>query len=276
MTADSSLAVLVPRGVVRITGDEAATYLQGQVSQDVEAIAEGEAAWSLVLDPGGKLVSWFRLHRLGPAEFLLDVEPAAVPRTVARLERFKLRTAVDFSVEDGWRMVAVRGEAPPPAGDLAVPFDWPGFAGTDVLLAPGTPDPAIPTDDVAFEQARIRAGVPRLDIDITEDTIPAEGGAPLIDGAVSFTKGCYTGQELVARIDSRGGNVPRPVRVLTGDDTLAVGDDVALDGDVIGTVTSAEGLWALAPLRRKAEPGTRVDVGGTAATVGSPGDVQPG
>lgn len=274
MTADATLAVLVPRGVIRITGVEAATYLQGQVSQDLDAIAEGGSAWSLVLDPTGKLVSWFRLHRLGPTEFLLDVEPAAVDRTVARLERFKLRTAVEFAVEDGWRMVSVRGEAAPPAGDLTAPFDWPGFAGTDVLFAPGTPDPGIETDDIAFEQARIRAGVPRLDVDVTEDTIPAEGGAPLINGAVSFTKGCYTGQELVARIDSRGGNVPRPVRVLDGDDDLVVGDDVALDGEVVGTVTSAAGSWALAPLRRRAEPGSRVDVGGTAATVGPLGGVQ--
>ena len=262
------VATIEARGVVRVTGEDAATYLQGQVSQDIDAIAEGDSAWSLVLDPTGKLVSWFRIHRLGDSEFVFDLEPGGVEATVARLERFKLRTKIDFAVEDGWRMAAVRGGDVVPAGDLVAEVTWPGWEGVDVLLAPSTPDPALEVDAAAFELARIRAGVPRLGVDITADTIPAEGGAPLIEGAVSFTKGCYTGQELVARIDSRGGNVPKPLRVLTGDAALAVGADVVLDGKVIGEVTSAAGLLALAPLLRKAQPGSAVEVGGVTAMVG--------
>jgi folate-binding protein YgfZ len=261
-------ATIEPRGVVRVTGDDAATYLQGQVSQDIDAIDVGDSAWSLVLDPGGKLVSWFRIHHLGDHEFLLDMEPSAVEATVARLERFKLRTRIDLVPEDGWRIASVRGETAAPEGDLAAGVTWPGWEGVDVLLAPSTEDPALDADDSSFESERIRAGVPRLGVDITADTIPAEGGAPLIEGAVSFTKGCYTGQELVARIDSRGGNVPRPVRVLRGDDDLASGAEVVLDGKVVGVVTSASGRNALAPILRKAQPGTAVEVGGVSATVG--------
>ena len=262
------VATIEPRGVVRVTGDDAAKYLQGQVSQDIDAIAQGSSAWSLVLDPSGKLISWFRIHRAADGEFVLDMEPDAVASTVARLERFKLRTAVDFVVEDGWRMVCARGDAAPAEGDLVADVVWPGWEGTDALLAPDTDEPTGDFAPDAYEEARIRAGVPRLGVDLTTDTIPAEGGAVFIETTVSFTKGCYTGQELVARIDSRGGNVPRPVRVLTSDEPMAVGADVMFGGAVVGTVTSATGTAALAPILRKAEPGSSVEVGGIAAIVG--------
>jgi len=262
------VATIEPRGVLRVTGEDSATYLQGQVSQDVDAIVVGESAWSLVLDPSGKLVSWFRIHRVGDIEFLLDMEPESIAATVARLERFKLRTKIEFASEDGWRMASSRGDDTPVSGDLVAEVSWPGFEGTDALIAPSTPDPGLPTAPDAFEEARIRSGVPRLGVDLTVDTIPAEGGAALIESSVSFTKGCYTGQELVARIDSRGGNVPRPVRILTADASLTVGADVVFEGAVIGTVTSAAGSVALAPILRKAESGSAVEVGGVTATVG--------
>lgn len=266
------VATIELRGVVRAHGDDATTYLQGQVSQDLDAVAPGDAAWSLVLDPTGKLVSWFRIHRVGADEYLLDVEPAGVEPTVARLERFKLRTAVEFVVETGWRMVSVRGEETTLHGDLVATVDWPGWAGTDVLLAPTSDDPAIDVDAAAFEEARIRAGVPRLGTDLTADTIPAEGGSALIEGAVSFTKGCYTGQELVARIDSRGGNVPRPLRVIEAADgaALTAGAPVAYDGGEIGTLTSAAGPVGLGRLLRKAEIGAAISVGGVAARIIAP------
>ena len=266
------VATSEPRGVVRVTGQDAATYLQGQVSQDVDAITEGDAAWSLVLDPTGKLVSWFRIHRMGDHEFLLDLEPVGVEATVARLERFKLRTAVEFDVETGWRMVSVRGAETTPPGDLVATVDWPGWVGTDALLAPTSDDPDIDVDADAFEEARIRAGVPRLGTDLTVDTIPAEGGSALIEGAVSFTKGCYTGQELVARIDSRGGNVPRPLRVMETADgaAITIGAPVEYDGQEIGVVTSAAGSAGLGRLLRKADIGSTVSVGGTAARVIAP------
>jgi len=87
---------------------------------------------------------------------------------------------------------------------------------------------------------------------------------------VSFTKGCYTGQELVARIDSRGGNVPRPIRVIQADGELAIGDEVRVDGDVVGVVTSAIGDVALAPLMRRVEVGDSVEVGSLSARVVEP------
>jgi folate-binding protein YgfZ len=102
--------------------------------------------------------------------------------------------------------------------------------------------------------------------ELTEATIPAEAGQWLIDASVSFTKGCYTGQELVARVDSRGGNGPRPVRGLLVDgDPAPVGAEVAVDGAAVGTVTSsgrsaALGAVALAVVGRGTEVGAAVEI----------------
>lgn len=261
------VATISDRGVVRATGEAAADYLQGQVSQDVAAIDVGASAWSLVLQPTGKLVAWFRIHRVADSEFLLDVEPGAVDALVERLERFTLRTPVEFSVERGWRMLSVRGAPAPAIDGLIAEFSWPGFDGVDVLAPELAPPPGLDLDPDGFEEARIRAGVPRLGIDIGEDTIPGEGGAAFIEASVSFTKGCYTGQELVARIDSRGGNVPRPLRVLEAEVPLMSGHTVSSDGADVGATTSAQGVVALARILRKVAPGSVVDVEGVAATV---------
>ena len=275
------LASIVDRDVVEVRGRDASSYLQGQISQDVDSISTGGSAWSLVLAPTGKLTAWFRLHRVTDDRFLIDVEAGWAAPLVERLERFKLRTAVEFSLLDGWQMLSVRKEVNDPDPEqtvltiqaalsqaaLSATFSWPGFSGSDHLDVGLDARSGIEIDDAAFEQARIRAAVPRLGLDIGENTIPAEGGANLIEGSVSFTKGCYTGQELVARINSRGGNVPRPLRVLIGDQALEIGGVVTFDGREAGVVTSAAGKAALAPLMRKVEPGSLVSVNGVKATV---------
>ena len=225
------------RDTIRVEGPDAAVYLQGQISQDVDAIGVGETAWSLVLQPNGKLASWFRIHRVAEQEFLLDTDEGHGSGLVARLERFKLRTDATIDVSDT---------------QLPAPVTW-----------PGAPDPS-------DERQRILAGMPRMGAELTDETIPGEGGQQLIDLSVSFTKGCYTGQELVARIDSRGGNVPRPIRVIQADGELAVGDEVRVDGDVVGVITSAIGDVALAPLMRRVEVGDSVEVGPLSARVVEP------
>ena len=150
---------------------------------------------------------------------------------------------------------------------LALPASWPGVPGVDLLGdvvdRPGGLD-ELP--GAALEALRVECGVPAMGAELTDATIPAEAGQWLIDASVSFTKGCYTGQELVARIDSRGGNVPRPVRGLLVDgDPAPVGAAVTLDGKEVGHVTSsarspALGAIALAPISRTVEVGTRVDL----------------
>ncbi len=277
------LACLVDRDVLEVTGPDAASYLQGQISQDVDSIGADESAWSLILAPTGKLTAWFRLHRTADDRFYIDLEAGWAAPLVERLERFKLRTAVDFSILEGWRMLSLRAEtadaepnhndpelSPSIEATLTAKFSWPGFAGTDHLDVGLDVPGGIKTDARAYEEARIRAAVPRLGADIGENTIPAEGGEALIDQSVSFTKGCYTGQELVARIDSRGGNVPRPLRLLIASEALEAGGVVTFEGRESGVVTSTAGNVGLAAVMRRVEPGSVVSVNGVKATVQAP------
>jgi folate-binding protein YgfZ len=234
------------RDVVRVAGPDAIGYLQGQVSQDVEALAVGTSAWSLVLQPQGRIDAWARISRDADDAVVFDVDAGSGPALVARLTRFKLRVKADIEPL-GWRCIAVRGPAatpgaPPPAGDgIVAAAPWPLVGGWDRL----GPDPAPPAgiaaaDAAAFEVRRIEAGLPRMGAELTERTIPAEAG--IVEVSASFTKGCYTGQELVARIDSRGGHVPRRlrgVRLGVGAPVPGPGAEVEVAGKPVGTVTSA-------------------------------------
>ena len=246
------------RAVVRVAGADAESFLQGQLSQDVTS-GHGLA---LLLDPTGKVCALLRFQREDDGSFLLDTDEPAGDAVVARLKRFMLRVDAQVELEDGWHMRRAfdSGDAlAPGARTVAV---WPDAVDPphEVLVR----HPA--SDDDEWERRRIAAGVPVSGVDIGADTIPAEAGRWVIDQAVSFTKGCYTGQELVARIDSRGGNVPRPLRGIRGDGLVA-GADVVLDGKVVGHVTSAVGDIGLGPVGRAVEPGTTVTVDGRPATV---------
>ncbi len=232
-----SAGSLLERDTIRVTGSEAEAYLQGQISADVCAMADGDTAWSLALAPSGRMVALFRIHRVSAEEFLIDVDAGYGEALTERLRRFVLRTDVRFEPVDA---------------AIPAPLAWPGVS------------------DPADERQRILALMPRMGAEITEATIPAEAGQAVIEAAVSFTKGCYTGQELVARIDSRGGNVPRPVRVLRAEGTVQAGAEVVFDAAVVGQVTSACGDVALAPLKRSVQIGAEVEVGGVAAVVIEP------
>ena len=274
-------AALAPRDVVLVTGADAVSYLQGQISQDVEKVAAGTSAWSLVLAPQGKVDAWFRLTGRDDGGFVLDVDAGFGEALVARLERFRLRVDVSFESLAGWRMLAVRGAMADDAGldavdaEVRAGVDWPDFGGIDLLGPDVTPPPDVPLDSPhAWEVARIRAGWPAMGRELTERTIPAEVGG-LVESSVSFTKGCYTGQELVARIDSRGGNVPRPVRLLEvpGGAQVSPGAEIAVDGKAVGEVTSAAVdpgsamTVALGPVHRRVEPPAAATVAGMPATV---------
>ena len=266
----SAGAVDLTRDFVRAAGPEAAPFLQGQLSQDVAALASGASTWALLLQPQGKVVAFLRVLRLGDEEFVLETDAGFGPAVVERLNRFKLRVKCDLDPLD-WRCVAVRGpQASAPVeggtGHLVV-ADWPGLPGADrVGEAPSAPSGVPGVSVEAYEAARIEAGIPVMGRELDEGTIPAEAG--VVDRSVSFTKGCYTGQELVARIDSRGGNVPRRLRgVVVGEGAAPpAGAVVEADGKEAGRLTSvafSPGLGAtvaLAYVRRAVEPPAEVVV----------------
>ncbi len=230
------------RDVVTVSGPDAATYLQGQLSQDVQQLAVGDAASTFVLAPQGKVDGWGRVHRTGEESFAVDVDAGAGPLWQARLSRFLLRTKATITVAEGVSVLAVRGTTV--SGGLPAPGV--GVSGCDLVGVdgPGLPSevPAgaveVPADDLEVE--RIRAGVPAWGSELDGDTIPATVGQWVIDTSVSFTKGCYTGQELVARIDSRGGNVPRHLMGLVVDGPPpATGSAITVAGAPGGAVTSS-------------------------------------
>ena len=252
-------------------GPEAIDFLQGQLSQDVAALAVGESAPSLLLQPTGKVEAWLRITRITGDEVLLDVEAGFGAAVQARLRRFKLRTKAELEPAS-WSGLALRGpgaaDVEVPAGAMGLAAGWPGVGGVDVLSAGGLALAGVPlVDQAALTALRVECGVPAMGAELTEATIPAEAGRWLIDASVSFTKGCYTGQELVARIDSRGGNVPHPVRgLLVSGEPVPSGAEVTVDGRSVGTVTSSArspvlGSIALAVVGRTLEMGQRVELG---------------
>jgi len=212
------------RDVLSVSGADAVPYLQGQCSQDLAGLGPGRSTESLLLSPQGKVDAYIRLTGRDDGSFILDTDAGWGPVVTARLERFRLRMKVEITALD-WICVAVRGPGSA-AGiigrpELSVAVEWPGWSGVD-LLGPAPVGAAegsasgvdqwvdagvVRCGDGAWEAARIEAGVPIAGHEEVEGAIPAELG--LVDRTVSFTKGCFTGQELVARIDSRGSNVPR-------------------------------------------------------------------
>jgi folate-binding protein YgfZ len=239
------VAYPLERDVLVVSGPDAADYLQGQVSQDIASITEGGSAWSFVLAPTGKVAAWFRISRR-PDDWILDVDAGYGEALAARLQRFLLRTDATIEQVD-WAGVAVRGPgsgASLSEGDagperLVTDPSWPGVDGVD-LLGPAVVAPEGLSTGTApeLDALRIRAGVPAMGAELDDSTIPAASG--VVERSVSFTKGCYTGQELVARINSRGGTTPTRLCGLRSsvDVVLSPGDELVVDGDVVATVTS--------------------------------------
>jgi folate-binding protein YgfZ len=274
------------RGAVLVTGPDAWSYLQSLVSADLDTVGDGEGAHSLLLTPQGKLDVDFRLLRVGD-EVWLDCDPGFGEQLAASLNRFRIRVNCDVTDRTGaWGSLAVRGPgaldaasalgvAVPSAPHAHVPFDdavvvrapWPGGDGFD-LVGPPAPVAAgverlnaagVPACGAeAFEALRIEAGVPRQGFELDERTIPQE--AFLERDAVSFTKGCFLGQELVCRIDTRG-RVNKFLRRLTGmGDAPPQGADIVAGEKVVGTVTSSVAGAALGYVRREVEPPAPVEV----------------
>lgn len=298
-------ALIGPRGAgaLELRGDDAAEFLQGQISNDVQSLTAGAGVYAALLSPKGQMRADMRVLNTGDSLLVMCVENQ-LPPIRQMIENFRIGFGfeiVDRGAESellsmvGPRSrellaAALGGSAAPgenendnvAAGDglLAVTT----LLGVDLL---GTPEVladaamsltsagAVTAGPEAYELARIERGVPRIGAEIDERTIPEEAG--LNDRAVSFTKGCYVGQETVARLHYKG----KPNRHLRG---LALAAPVAAGTPVtdaggrelgrIGgvAVSPAHGVIALAILRREAAPGDAVNAGGVAGRVTNPGE----
>jgi len=165
------------------------------------------------------------------------------------VNRFKIRVKADVAPLS-WRCIAVRATDGSPVAGIAGLVAWGG--GVDLLGAEVEPPAGIAAGTVEqLLAARVEAGWPAMGIEIEPgETIPAETG--VTSAAVSFTKGCYPGQELVERMDSRGSIAPRLLQVVDVAPGTSSGDPLLRDGEAIGTVTSVAGGRALAYVKRSA------------------------
>ena len=238
-----------------MTGPDAASYLNRMVSNEVEALEVGDSREALLLTPKARVVATMVVWRRAHDDFLLLTEPDAGERLARELLRSRFAAKCEIAVEDH-RSTLVLGESAlateshkrgVPSADYGVPaFE---------LVDHEPPEGAAPIGEDELERLRILAGTPRLGRELDDRVLPAEAG--LEERAISFTKGCYPGQEPVARLHFRG-HPNRGLRVLAldGPEPPAFDAELTLAGKVVGRVTSAtqddgHGIVALAFVRRE-------------------------
>ena len=280
------------RGKLALTGADARSFLQGQVTNDVEGLSPGFGCYAAFLTPKGKMLGDLRILDAGD-ELLLDTERVALQGLFNMIRRFSIGYDVELhkrTLERGLlsligpeaAQVAGAGELPveehshalvsvPTTGITArairtdVGLDLLcDSADTNALRAALEDAGAVRVSEAAVECLRVERGRPRYGIDLDDSVIPQEAG--LNERAVSFTKGCYVGQETVARLYYRG-KPNRELRGLRLSGPASSGDELTFDGRVVGRLASVadsprRGPIALALVRREAPPGTTVLVSG--------------
>jgi folate-binding protein YgfZ len=272
------------RALFEVGGDEAADFLQGQVSNDVEGLAAGQGCYATLLNHKGKIRADVRIVRTSDG-FVLDTEPIAHRVLEHMLQTYSLGRAVTFrDVGDERALLSLIGPAARDRLDASAPAEEHANVegelglyvatdlGVDVICADAeAARSALGVEEISegtAECLRIESGRPRLGYDMDGDTIPQEAG--LNERAVNFEKGCYVGQETVARLYYKG----KPNRHLRGlrlsepaerGDTLCLGDrEVGRLGSTC--VSPTLGPIGLALVRREASPGDTVAAGARGAT----------
>jgi tRNA-modifying protein YgfZ len=277
------------RGKLVVSGPDAVDFLQGQLTNDLEALVPGDGCYAALLDRKGHMQADMRVLRLAEQEVWLDTEPGAADAVMRHLSTYRVGRQVEIAEPGSER--AILSLVGPAAGDLigtgplapehahrelevgsvscrAVATDL----GID-LICPASEAPdvagalveagAAQVSEPAAEILRVESGRPRFGREMSAATIPQEAG---IDGrAVSFTKGCYIGQETVARLHYKG-KPNRHLRGLRLEAPVTEDDPIALDDREVGrigtaVISPAHGPIALAVIRREAEPGALVEVG---------------
>ena len=244
-----------PRSYVRVSGPGAEDYLDRMLSNDVAALAPGEACEALLLTPKGRVVAPLVALRRAADDFLLLTEPDLGDRLRAELLRSRFAAKVEIEAEEHTSHVVFGGDG--------IPTDAYGEPAAEVLDA-GL-EPTLSPDEL--ELRRIRAGTPAWGREIDDRVLPAEAG--LDRRAISFTKGCYPGQEPVARLHYRG-RANRGLRVLALDEAPELDTEIAHEGKPVGRITSAagngDGAVALGYVRREVPEDAVLDVGRLRAT----------
>jgi folate-binding protein YgfZ len=243
------------RSFVRVSGPDAEDYLQRMLSNDVAALAPGDACEALLLTAKARVIAPLVVYRRGEDDFLLLTEPALGDRVRTELMRMRLAAKAEIEPEEHTSTL-VFDERPPEGG---IPNADYGRAAWELLDA----DPEgerIAADEL--ERLRIEAGTPRYGREIDERVLPAEAG--LLERAVSMTKGCYPGQEPIARQHYRG-KVNRTLRVLELTGAVEPETEIFLGDKAVGRVTSVANGLALGYVRVEVPDDAELRVGGVEA-----------
>jgi len=249
----SQLAVLPDRGVLAVSGEDRVSFLQGLVSNDVAQAAAGRAVWAALLTPQGKWLADFFILADG-GRLLLDCEAAQTAMLAQRLSRYRLRARVAIAPTDMAVAVAWGGKPDPlPGGCIAAPDPRLAGAGWRLLCPVPPPATATPGD---WQRHRLALGLPDGSRDLeAEKTVLLEAGFDELNG-ISWTKGCYMGQELTARTRYRGllkrRLVPVALETPAGAAPPASGTPVLRGGAEVGTLRFADGAAGMAVLRLEA------------------------
>jgi tRNA-modifying protein YgfZ len=281
LTEAAGLVDRSERFKLELAGVEAPEFLQGQVTNDVEALAPGQGCYAALLNHKGKLRTDLRVLR-GEDSLWLDAEAIGARPLLHTVEMYSVGRDVRWEdLTDSRALLSLVGPGAREALDVEPPAVEHAFVrgehgvyvttdlGVDVICeaadAEGVREAlgVEPVSEEAAECLRIEAGRPRLGLDMDGDTIPQEAG--LNERAVSFTKGCYVGQETVARLHYKG-KPNRHLRGLCLSEPASRDDRVMLGEKQVGALASTcvsprFGPIALALVRREAEPGDKVAVG---------------
>ena len=249
--------------LVGLSGETVVQFCQGQLSCDVEALKSSEIIPGLLLDPQGKLVSTLRIRKVSDRAIELYVEPGFGSAVAEALERFNLgsKIKIDLDVVPVMRYRAMKGSEETPPGSEYLEEFW----GSD-WIAHDYLESDLDTYGV-YEDCRIAAGAVEMGTEIFAGDIPAS--APIVSGFVSFDKGCYLGQELVARMNSRKASPPQRIVRVHGE-SLVAGSEILNGDENVGKVLSVAGdpeIGGLAILKRKADLGDYITSSSASVTV---------
>src|SRR5436305_2053729 len=225
----------VPRAFLRVAGPDAADYLQRMVSNDVEALAVGDACEALLLTAKARVIAPLRIVRRAADDFLLSTEPELGEKVRTELVRMRFAAKAEIEPEQHEAWLVLGGEE---------------------VLDERPPGEEAGADD--FERWRIESGIPRWGREIDERVLPAEAG--LDETHISFSKGCYPGQEPIARQRYRG-KLNRRLRVVDVDGSVSPGDEIHYGEKVVGRITSAADGVALGYLRTDVEEQAELTAG---------------
>jgi folate-binding protein YgfZ len=250
----AKIARLTDRGVVSVEGTDSKKLLQGLITNDLEGLSQGEARHAALLSPQGKILFEFFVVR-GADGYLLDVAADKAGELTKRLTMYKLRA--DVAIKDmsaDFAVYAIWGEGAAALTETRScrHFDDPRHPSMGVRWLTETPPPpdrqVVELAHIDYDALRVRVGVPEGGKDYAfGDAYPHEADFDLFNG-VSFTKGCFVGQEVVARMQNKTVVRKRIVKI-AGLAPLISGSDINLGDIAIGRVGTVDGMHGLAMVR---------------------------